>query len=57
VLSGSKAFQDKVARAAAEGRLGVRFADERLNRVMRARGVELNVGSRTDAGRLEPDCS
>lgn len=56
-LSGSKAFQDKVARAAAEGRLGVRFADERLNRVMRARGVELNVGSRTDAGRLEPDCS
>lgn len=55
VLAGSKGFEDKVARVAAESRLGVRFVDERLNRVMRDRAAELRATRLGGARRRDPE--
>lgn len=45
-LTGSRRFQEKVAAAAAENRVLVKFTDERLNAVMRARRAELDAANK-----------
>jgi len=45
-IAGSRRFQERVAQAAAESRLTVRFTDERLNRAMQAHRAQLDAAAR-----------